>query len=103
MGITNAAAQLTSGDFLSVAITIPREQPAWVVPSAAVLRSAQGSFFYVVKGEAYFRTAVKTGVEAEGMVEISDGVAAGDKVVTTPVEKLWLIELRATRGGGHSH
>ena len=105
MGITNAAAQLTSGDFLSVAITIPREQPAWVVPSAAVLRSAQGSFVYVVKGEAYFRTAVKTGVEAEGMVEISDGVAAfkPPEARNAAVEKLWLIELRATRGGGHSH
>ena len=36
-------------------------------------------------------------------VEITDGLLAGDQVVTKPVETLWLIELRATKGGGHSH
>jgi len=36
-------------------------------------------------------------------VEIVDGLLAGDAVVTKPVQTLWLIELRATKGGGHSH
>jgi hypothetical protein len=27
----------------------------------------------------------------------------GDTVVTRPVQTLYLIELRATKGGGHSH
>jgi multidrug efflux pump subunit AcrA (membrane-fusion protein) len=74
-----------------------------VVPKSAVLASAEGNFVYVVNGEAYLRTAVKTGVEAEGLVEVTDGLLAGDVVVTRPVEKLWIIELRATKGGGHSH
>ena len=28
---------------------------------------------------------------------------AGDQIVVKPVQTLWLIELRATKGGGHSH
>ena len=103
IGVTNSGTSLKPGDFLSANISIPRENPVMVVPRSAVLRSVEGSFVYVVNGEAYLRTAVKTGVEAEGLVEVTDGLLAGDGVVTRPVEKLWIIELRATKGGGHSH
>ena len=67
------------------------------------MRAADGTFVYTINGNAYFRTAVKIGAEAEGFVEVTDGLLSGDVVVTKPVEKLWLIELRATKGGGHSH
>jgi hypothetical protein len=103
VGITNAGAKLKPGEFLSATVAIPRDQSVAVVPKSAVLRSAEGSFVYTLNGDAYFRTAVKTGAEAEELVEITDGLHAGDAVVTEPVEKLWLIELRATKGGGQSH
>ncbi len=103
IGVTNVGTQLKPGEFLSASVAIPRNETVAVVPKSAVLRSAEGSFVYTLNGDAYFRTAVKTGAEAEGFVEITDGLFAGDSVVTKPVEKLWLIELRATKGGGHSH
>ncbi|MCI0538433.1 MAG: efflux RND transporter periplasmic adaptor subunit [Verrucomicrobiales bacterium] len=103
VGVTNAGAKLKPGEFVFTSIAIPRGDPVAVVPKSAVLRAADGTFVYTVNGDAYFRTAVKTGVEAEGFVEITDGLLSGDFVVTKPVEKLWLIELRATKGGGHSH
>jgi hypothetical protein len=103
VGITNAGAQLKPGEFLSANIAISRDRPVTVVPVSAVLRSAEGAFVYTLNGDAFFRTSVKTGAEAEGSIEITDGLFTGDVVVTKPVEKLWLIELRATKGGGHSH
>ena len=103
VGITNSVTQLKPGDFLSVVVTIPREQFVAAIPKSAVLRTAEGTFAYTQNGDAYFRTAIKTGAEAESLVEVTDGLLTGDVVVTTPVEKLWLIELRATKGGGHSH
>ena len=103
IGVTNSETSLKPGDFLSANISIARDTLVMVVPKSAVLASAEGNFVYVVNGEAYLRTAVKTGVEAEGLVEVTDGLLAGDGVVTRPVEKLWIIELRATKGGGHSH
>ncbi|MEW6159024.1 MAG: efflux RND transporter periplasmic adaptor subunit [Verrucomicrobiota bacterium] len=103
IGVTNAGAKLKPGEFVFTRIAIPRGEPVTVVPKSAVLRAADGTFVYTLNGDAYFRTAVKTGVEAEGFVEITDGLLSGDVVVTKPVEKLWLIELRATKGGGHSH
>ncbi len=89
--------------FLQASLTLPEKGPSLTVPRSAVLRTAQGSFVFAVNGDAYHRTAVTLGAEADGLVEIIDGLLEGDSVVTQPVESLYLIELRAVTGGGHSH
>lgn len=103
IGVSNATAAITPGEFVPARIDLPREKDVTVVPQSAVLRTSEGTFVYTVNDDAYLRTAVKTGSEVDGWVEIADGLYAGDQVVTQPVETLWLIELRATQGGGHSH
>lgn len=72
------------------------------VPGSALLDTVQGKFVYVAKDGAYLRTAVKIGESDQNAVEITDGLQAGEQVVVAPVEKLWLIELRLTKGGGHA-
>ncbi len=90
------------GDFVSLALnTAPRT--VLTVPRSALLDSAAGLFVYVVNGEFYLRTPVKVGARSADFIEITDGLYAGDSVVATPVEQLWLAELRLTKGGGHSH
>jgi len=103
IGVSNATATLKPGEFIPARINLPREEAVPVIPQPALLRTSEGTFVYAVNGDAYFRTAVKTGSEADGWVEITDGLFAGDQVVTRPVETLYLVELRATKGGGHSH
>ncbi len=103
VGVSNAPAGLKPGSFVSARINAPRTDPVTAIPDGALLRTSEGTFAYVVNGDAFFRTAVKVGAEAEGWAEITDGLLPGDQVVTKPVQTLWLIELRATKGGGHSH
>ena len=103
VGISNATAALKSGEFVPAGISVLRDDAVAVIPQSALLRTSEGSFVYAVNGDAYFRVAVTTGVEADGWIEITDGLLAGDQVVTKPVQTLWLIELRATKGGGHCH
>ena len=103
VGVSNASAALKAGEFVPARINLPRDEAVTVVPQSALLRTSEGTFVYAINGDAYLRTAVKVGAEADGWVEITDGLLAGDQVVTTPVQTLWLIELRATKGGGHSH
>ena len=103
IGVSNATAALKPGEFVPARINLPRNEAVAAVPESALLRTSEGTFVYAVNGGAYFRTAVKIGATAEGFIEITDGLLAGDAVVTKPVETLWLIELRATKGGGHSH
>lgn len=103
VGISNATGRLKTGAFIPARIVLQRDEAVAVVPQSALLRTSEGTFVYAVNGDAFFRTAVKTGASSGGWVEITDGLLAGDAVVTKPVETLWLIELRATKGGGHSH
>ena len=103
IGVSNATTQIKSGEFLAASITLPRNDAVAVIPRSALLQTSEGMFVYAVNGDAFFRTAVKIGSEADGLVEITDGLLAGDAVATKPVETLYHIELRATKGGGHSH
>ncbi len=73
------------------------------VPRSALLRTATGSFVYVVNGANLLRTSVKPGASDGEYIEILDGLYAGDVIATAGVEQLWLTELRLTKGGGHSH
>ncbi len=90
------------GDFVTIALAT---QPvtALAVPHTAVLDGATGTFVYVLNGESYLRTPVKLGARSADFIAVTDGLYAGDFVVVSPVDQLWLAELRLTKGGGHSH
>ncbi len=103
VGVTTAESKLKDGEFVQASISVPRDEAVVVIPSSALLRTAEGTFVYAINGKAYYRTAVQPGNKSGDKIEITDGLYPGDQVVVKPVETLWLIELRATKGGGHSH
>jgi len=103
VGVTTAGTALQDGEFVSATISVPRSEPVTVIPRSALLRTAEGTYVYAVNGDAYYRTAVTVGSSTEDKLEVTEGLYAGDQVVANPVETLWIIELRATKGGGHSH
>jgi Cu(I)/Ag(I) efflux system membrane fusion protein len=60
------------------------EAPRLVVPASAVIDSGNRQVVLVDKGEGrYEPRAVKLGLRGDGLIEVTEGVAAGDKVVTT--------------------
>lgn len=93
------AEKLTAGEPLKAVLRQPAGDAVAVVPAAALLKTAEGSFVYAVNGEFFVRTPVKTGVTDDKFVEITDGLYAGDQIVTTPVMSLWMAELQVLRGG----
>jgi multidrug efflux pump subunit AcrA (membrane-fusion protein) len=94
---------LRAGDFLDIILHDPEERTALVVPASALLRTWEGDFVYAQNGSYLLRTPVRTGAADSDHVEIVDGLFPGDRVAVRPVESLWLIELRFTKGGGHTH
>ena len=76
---------------------------ATMIPISAVLETAYGPFAFVANGAYFTRTEISLGARIGDHIEITDGLYSGDVVVAQPVETLYLIELRATKGGGHSH
>jgi multidrug efflux pump subunit AcrA (membrane-fusion protein) len=95
----DAARRFPVGAFLSASFITREAKPVFVVPETAVLRGADGCYVYAVNGAHLTRTPVKIGAVTDGLVEIEDGLYAGDAVVGTGVENLWLVELCALKGG----
>lgn len=93
------AEKLTAGEPLKAMLRLPAGEAVAVVPTSALLKTAEGSFVYALNGDFYVRTPVKTGVTDDKFVEITDGLYAGDQIVTTPVMSLWMAELQVLRGG----
>jgi len=96
---STAIRTLQEGGFGDVSVSVPGERNVMVVPREAVIKSANGNLVYAVNGDAFTLTWVELGVEADGLVEVTDGLLPGDSVVTHGAMDLWLVELRAVKGG----
>jgi len=95
---------LRVGDFASGSVNFAGGTTGIIaIPQSAVLETIAGKFVFVRNGGHLLRTPVATGAGSDGHIEITDGLYAGDIVANNPVETLYLIELRATKGGGHCH
>ena len=91
--------ELKLGDFVRVTVSTPGKGDVSVIPRAALLRTAEGAFVYVVNGARLKRTAGKLGGEQDGIIEVRDGLLGGDKIAVSGVPLLWLAELQNIRGG----
>jgi HlyD family secretion protein len=60
------------------------ERRALVVPNAAVQREGEERFVYVDEAGRLARRPVSVGVREAGVVEIKQGLAASDRVLTSP-------------------
>ncbi len=82
----NPRGELKSGMFARVRLQLAERADAVVVPEEAIVPAATGQFvFKVVERDGRLvaaRTPVTVGLRREGIVEIVDGVAAGEKIVT---------------------
>jgi hypothetical protein len=90
---------LPVGEFLQASGTLESSESVVTIPRAALLECTDGHSVYTVNGEHLLRTPVKVGVVNAKLVEITDGLYAGDQVVLQPVMSLWLTELAAVKGG----
>lgn len=93
------AAPVAPGARLEALFRGPAGEAITAVPRSALLQSAEGTFVYAVNDAFYVRTPVKIGAANEERVAILDGLYAGDQVVASPVQALWLAELQVLRGG----
>jgi len=91
-----------SGDFANIELE-QLKKSVLVIPEIAVLKTVNGEYVYVSNGESFRRTEIKTSEGSAGFLEIKEGLDEGETIVVMPVLQLWLIELKLTKGGGHSH
>ena len=87
------------GAFLPATVELGSAGPVVTIPRAALLECSDGHSVYTVSGESFVRAPVKVGAISGDLVEIKDGLYAGDQVVLHPVMSLWMTELAAVKGG----
>ena len=80
----NVHNRLWPGEFVNARVLVKTQQNALTIPSAALQRGANGTFTYVVKPDSTVEARpVKTEGENDGLAVIQDGLADGDRVVTS--------------------
>lgn len=101
----NGDGALKPGMFAKVELAGSRAEPreGLFVPSSAVQRDGARALVFVPVGETEFQLReVEVGATVDGWTQISRGLVAGDKVVTTGSFQLKSEALRE-RFGGHEH
>ena len=80
--VKNPEERLKINMAVNVFFLADREEDAITVPRSAVLGSGGDRFVFVEEGEEYHKTRVVTGLENDKWIEIVEGLAPGDVVVT---------------------
>jgi len=115
----NQQLQLFPNQFVNVRLRLETIPDALTVPTAAVQRGAPGNYVYLVQADGTVTMRVpKLGFTEGDRVQVLDGLAAGDRVVTDGTDKLRegaRVEILAPaagatarggsggNGGGHGH
>ncbi len=80
---------LWPGAFINARLLVETLKDVIVIPSAAVQRGPNGTFVYIIKpDESVAMKTVKVRQQDDTLAVITDGVATGDKVVTTGFARL---------------
>jgi membrane fusion protein (multidrug efflux system) len=85
--LDNAAGKLRPGMFVRVRLLFGDRKNVLMVPEQAIVPGAQPTVFKVVEGKAAV-TKVKLGIRRAAQVEVIDGLAADDVIVTAGQLKL---------------
>ena len=92
--VENLSGNLYPGQFLRVRIALPREEGVIAVPQTAVSSTLYGDSIYVVRaGEAEDELTVEqvfvtVGRRSGGRIEVVEGLASGDRIVTSGQNRL---------------
>jgi membrane fusion protein, multidrug efflux system len=93
--ITNAQGKLTPGQFVRIQVGLPAEEGVIALPQTALSTSLYGDYVYLVRPSeedaeklVVAQVFVKPGRRSGGVVEIAEGVAPGDQVVSAGQNRL---------------
>jgi multidrug efflux pump subunit AcrA (membrane-fusion protein) len=86
--VPNASGELKPGLFATARIDQPNPVPGLLVPAAAVQTTAGTSRVFVVVGDHVEERIVTVGQTVGPLVEIANGLKAGERVATTNVARL---------------
>ena len=76
---------LRPGSFANIELILERARGALMVPSESVVPSIENTYVFLYRNGEVERVAVTTGLRTERAVQVVEGVAPGDTVLTTGI------------------
>jgi cobalt-zinc-cadmium efflux system membrane fusion protein len=99
--VANPEGRLLAGMFANVKVFLPGEDEALVVPTGAILEDEGRSFLFLHHhGDYYVRRPVMPGRTWDGWIEVKQGLAGGESVVTDGAFLMKSDVLRSKMGAG---
>lgn len=86
--------------FAKIALIVERKRGALTVPVGAIIDDGAEKFVFIKNGNQFIRQDVATGVSDDRYIEITDGLHAGDKVVTDGNREVYTKWLFTRTGNG---
>lgn len=87
--VPNDDLRLRPGFFANIHLELAQHEDAIVVPESAIAYDARGSFVWRVDDEnVAHRVPVELGIRSEGRVEVTAGLAPGDRIVSAGTHKV---------------
>lgn len=77
----NPKQEILPGSFAKVSIVASTNTKAYLLPTQAIVPILKGQKVYVAQGDSVIERKVKTGVRKENVIEVTEGLQAGDEVV----------------------
>jgi membrane fusion protein (multidrug efflux system) len=85
--VPNPDRVLPAGMFMRLVVVLS-EKDALTVPEEAIIAEADDTFVYLASEQKAVRRSVKLGQRQPGVVEITKGLAAGEKIVVRGSQRL---------------
>ena len=102
--IENTDDLLKIGQVVQMEIYTSEEMAAVAVPEKAIIDEDYAQYVFVQHGgESFEKRAIKTGARSGGLVEITEGLHAGEKVVTKGAYAVKLASSKSETGAAHVH
>lgn len=86
--VDNPQHHLLAGMFVRLKIPVKKEENVFLVPKDAIIKTADGEYIFIIKGDKAHKTKVEIGSSNGNFVSVTGNVSAGDKVVITNNESL---------------
>ncbi len=81
----NPNQKILPGSFAKVSVAVGNNDNAFMIPTQAIVPILKGQKVYIVQGDSAVERIVKTGTRKEKDIEITEGLNAGDEVITVGV------------------
>ena len=102
--IENTGGLLKIGQVIQMDIFTSEEVAAVAVPERSIIDEDYARYVFVQRGgESFEKRAVTTGARSGGLVEITEGLRAGERIVTRGAYSVKLASSKSETGSAHVH